>query len=205
MSHCGTLAVRTGWRYLGWRGHCGDIEYAWNRTSHVTQEGLHDFGAFNVSCSNTGYTRIHHNLIEGVGVSPNNAGIYLDVFTDGAEIHHNVSLDMPPQRFFYRLARGWVVLVMSTNTRIHDNWSDQLSYRDFDQGRYRFLRHDRTNRRENNTVIKDRSRLPPGAQEVVDRAGLEPEYQHLKDDVRALVADQDQDPGFGAKGPGHAS
>ena len=188
VSHCAIHAVRNSWRYLGWRGHCGDIEYAWNHTSNVGRDGLHDFGALYVACSNAGFTKIHHNLIEGVGANPNNAGIYLDVFVDGAEIHDNVSLDMPRERFLYRLSRGWVVLVMSRNTRIFDNWADQLSYRDFDQGRYRFFWHDRSNRRERNTVIHDRNHLPPGAAEVVERAGLEPDYRHLRDEADRIHA-----------------
>lgn len=180
ISFCATQAIRNSWRYLGWRGHCGDIEYAWNRTADVGQDGLVDFGAIYVACANVGYTKIHHNYIDGVGVNPANAGIYLDVFVDGGEINHNVSVNQPVDDFWNRLSRGWVALVMSKNSRVNNNWSDELSFRDFDQGRLRFFWGDRSNKLVNNHKLEDISRLPVEAQEIADKAGLEVPYQAMK-------------------------
>lgn len=181
-----TQAIRGSWRHLGWRGHTGNIEYAWNRTEDVSQAGLRDFGALYVSCSNAGYTRIHHNFVDGVGLDPSNAGIYLDVFVDGAEVDHNVSVNMPT-RALTPVARGWVVLVMSTNSNVHDNWSDRLTYKDFDQGRYRFFWPDPTNRLRDNHEIDDLSDLPPEGLAVVERAGLESGHRALRMTVDAQL------------------
>lgn len=181
---CATQAIRNSWRYLGWRGHCGDIEYAWNRTSDVGQDGLVDFGALYVACANVGYTKIHHNYIDGVGINPSNAGLYLDVFVDKGEIYNNVSINQPVEDFWNRLSRGWVALVMSTNTRVYSNWSDQLSYRDFDQGRLRFFWPDRSNKLDDNHKLDNIEQLPAAAREVADKAGLEPQYQKMKQQLQ---------------------
>lgn len=184
---CATQAIRNGWRYLGWRGHCGDIEYAWNRTSDVGQDGLIDFGALYVACANAGYTKIHHNFIDGVGLNSSNAGLYLDVFVDKGEIYSNVSVKQPVEHFWNRLSRGWVALVMSTNTQVYNNWSDELSYRDFDQGRLRFFWPDRSNRLFNNRELDNLNMLPAAAQEVVEKAGLEPQHLPMKRQFEAQL------------------
>lgn len=172
-------AIRGSWRYLGWRGHTGNIEYDWNRTSDVGQDGLVDFGALYVSCSNAGFTKIHHNFIDGVGKNLNNAGIYLDVFVDGAEINNNVSINMPsPKKTL--MTRGWVVVVMSKNTKTYSNWSDSLFYKDFDQGRLRFLWPDRSNKKFDNHIFSQIKELPEEAREVAEKTGLEQAYKYLE-------------------------
>ena len=173
-------AIRNSWRYLGWRGHAGNIEYSWNKTSDVVRSGLDDFGALYVACSNAGYTKIHHNYIDGVGASPNNAGIYFDVFVDQGEIYNNLSINMPKPIWYHRISRAWVALVMSTNTKTHHNWANVLTYRDFDQGRLRFFWPDKSNRVDNNELIQANRALPAEAQEVADKAGLEPAYKPMR-------------------------
>ena len=186
--HTPIQAIRNSWRYLGWRGHAGNIEYAWNRTSEVGQLGLTDFGALYVSCANAGFIKIHHNYIDGVGINPSNAGIYLDVFVDKAEIYNNVSINMPSPVWWNRISRAWIALVMSTNTKIYNNWSDQLTYRDFDQGRYRFLWRDKSNQLYDNHLFEDISQLPPEAQEVLNKAGIEPPYRSVKERVDQIIS-----------------
>ena len=179
-------AIRTSWRYLGWRGHAGNIEYSWNKTSDVGQAGLEDFGALYISCSNEGYTKIHHNFVDGVGVNSNNAGIYLDVFVDKAEIFNNVSINMPG-RTLNLLSRAWVAIVMSTGTRVWNNWSDNLTYKDFDQGRYRFLWPHKSNMVFENHKFKNTDKLSEEAREVIEKSGLEPEFIHIKKRVVDLI------------------
>ncbi len=189
--HVSTYAVSNNWRFLGWRGHAGKIEYAWNKTSEVGREGLKDFGALYVSCSNVGFTKIHHNHIDGVGMNSNNFGIYLDVFTDKAEVYNNVCVNMPYNKRWDWLHGAWflgacVNLVISKNTKVYNNWSDALNYRDFDQGRYRFWKS-RTNKFYGNHRIESMDHLPSVAQEVVSKAGLEPQYQSVKEQVESLL------------------
>jgi hypothetical protein len=118
-------------------------------------------------------------------LSPSNAGIYLDVFVDKAEIYNNVSINMPSSVWWNRLSRAWLALV--TNTQVYNNWSNQLSYRDFDQGRYRFFWPDKSNKRYDNHIIEDINRLPSEAQEVISKAGLEPTYLSVKERVDQVI------------------
>ncbi len=113
----------------------------------------------------------------------NNSGIYLDVFVDKAEIYNNVSLNMPPPLWYHRISRAWISVVMSTRTKIYRNWSDHLTYRDFDQGRLRFFWPDKSNKVYDNHVIKNDAQLPAEAQEVIDKAGLQSQYRQLKGEV----------------------
>ena len=183
-------AIRNSWRYLGWHGHAGNIEYSWNKTSDVVLSGLDDFGALYVACSNDGYTKIHHNYIDGVGASPNNAGIYLDVFVDHGEIYNNLSVNMPQPLWYHRISRAWVAIVMSTNTKTHNNWSDVLTYRDFDQGRLRFFWPDKSNTVYDNELIQADRTLPAEAQEVAEKAGLEFAYRPMRSVVNDLLESQ---------------
>ncbi|OUS25437.1 hypothetical protein A9Q99_21145 [Gammaproteobacteria bacterium 45_16_T64] len=185
-----TQAIRNSWRHLGWRDHAGNIEYSWNKSSDVGRAGLEDFGAFYVSCANKGFTKIHHNYIDGVGLNPSNAGIYLDVFVDKAEIFNNVSINMPKGSWM-PIPRAWVALVMSTNTQTYNNWADRLTLQDTDQGRYRYFWSDKSNKAYDNHLINDITRLPSGAQEVVDRAGVEPQYHQMKSYLDILTVKGD--------------
>jgi hypothetical protein len=176
----------SSWRYLGWKGHTANIEYAWNRSSEVGRAGLQDFGALYVSCSNAGFTKIHHNYIDGVGVASQNAGIYLDVSTDKAEVYNNVSVNMPA-RTMNLIYEAWVAVVMSTNVKVYNNWTDQLNFKDFDPARYRYLWGHRSNKRYDNHLIEDGKALPPEAMEVLEKAGVEPQYQQVKEFVDQVI------------------
>lgn len=181
-------AIRNSWRYLGWRDHAGDIEYAWNKTARVGRAGLHDFGSLYISCSNVGEAKVHHNFIDGVGLSPNNAGIYFDVNVENGSIYNNVSINMPSAALTI-FPRGWVAMVICRKNKIFNNWSDSLFSKDFDQSRYRFFWRDKTNEFFDNHLIDGLKNLPTEAQEVVDNAGLEKTYQPMVELVeQTLVA-----------------
>jgi hypothetical protein len=189
--HTGTYAISNNWRFLGWRGHASNIEYGWNKIAEVGQAGLEDFGAVYVSCANNGYTKVHHNYIDGTPSKSLTSSIYLDVLVDKAEVFNNVVANVTPSkpwRLFPKIGEWlgvtWINVVMSTNVKAYDNWSsvNPSIYRDVSLPRYRFWPH-KSNKAYDNTHIENDKPLPLGAQEVADKAGLEPEYQHIKQSV----------------------
>jgi hypothetical protein len=179
-----TCAVRNGWRFLAYKHHTADIEYAWNKTSDVGQAGMEDYSALYLSCSNTRGSSIHHNLIDGVGLKNGNFAIYLDVNANHTRIYNNVCRGMP-QKSGGLLPGfgGWIGLVISKHNEIYDNWSDSRLKTDISSPHYRFW-PSRTNRFHGNQFhpLSDDD-LPDGAREVIAGAGLKPEYQ----DIKALI------------------
>lgn len=189
--HTGTYAISNNWRYLGWRGHAGNIEYGWNKTSEVGQSGLGDFGAVYVSCANDGFTKVHDNYIDGTPSDPMTSSIYLDVLVDGGEVFNNVVVNVAPRkpwRLFRSLGEQlgvtWLNLIMATNVDARNNWTclDPSIYRDMYIARGRYWPH-RSNRVYDNVHLPQGEPLPTEAQKVADAAGLEVAYQHVKQTV----------------------
>ncbi len=182
ISEVSTFAIQNGWRFLGWKGHAGNIEYGWNKASNTILSGGGDFGALYIGCDASGQSSIHHNFIDGVGPNTDNNAIYLDVFAQRAKVHNNVCINMP-EKGQALIGRAWLGLIMSEHNEIYDNWTDTDSVLDMSLPDYRFW-PSKTNVHTNNYVhTPDKDDWPEGAKEVMEKAGLEPEYQSIKEAV----------------------
>jgi hypothetical protein len=182
-----TCAVRNGWRYFGWRHHVSDIEYAWNRTSCVGQAGMEDYAALYIAGCDDGTARVHHNYVDGAGIRDGNFGIYLDVFCKGASIDHNCLVNMPRKHGALPGFGGWLGLVMSTHTEVHDNWTDSRCMTDISPPSYRYWRS-QTNRFWRNQLLnRSPGRLSAAAQATKDAAGLEPEHRSMRERVDSQI------------------
>lgn len=159
------IGIRTGWRYFGWTGHTGHIEYAWNKITNACTSDVFDFAALNLSCSNEGPSSIHHNFIDGVhGV---NVGIYVDVHSRGVTVHQNV----------IKGALGWLQFVVSTGNEAYQNWSDTRLKGDSSLPDYRFWP---SNRMYANHYVPKRASWPEEAREIMAGAGLEQAFGAIK-------------------------
>ncbi|MFH1885279.1 MAG: hypothetical protein ABIM40_01165 [Pseudomonadota bacterium] len=160
-------AIRNSWRYFGWRGHTGGIEYAWNRVSNACTRALFDFSALYISCSNAGESSIHHNFVDGV--SGFNFAIYIDVFAENVSIHNNV----------IRSAHGWLNFMASSGNHAFDNWTDTRRKVDASLPTFRFWP---ANRVRNNHFVSRRKNgpWPDGAKNIMEQSGLEENFSPLR-------------------------
>ena len=182
-----TLAVRGSWRFLAWRKHTGNIEYAWNKTSDVGQAGFIDYGALYISCCNIGESSIHHNFIDGAGLNEENAGIYLDVYTENVRIYRNVCQGMPQKAGSLLGIAGWVGLILSKHNKIYGNWSDSRIKTDSAPSHYRLWSSSTNKFKDNYFRSPDTAEWPEEAREVIDRAGPEPEYRKIKAAIDSVL------------------
>ncbi len=177
-----TLAVRNGWRFLAWKEHTGNIEYAWNKVSDVGQANMGDYGGLYISCCNVGKSSIHHNYINGAGLSNRNNGIYLDVYASGVKIYNNVCKNMP-QKSELGIG-GWLGLIISEYNEIFENWTDSILMVDSSIPDNRTEPSPTNKLYDNYYHSKDSGDWPIEAQNVIENAGLLPEYklvQHIID------------------------
>jgi len=194
-----TMAIRNGWRFLGWTKHAANIEYAWNKTSDVGLANKEDFGALYISCCDTEGSSIHHNFINGVGIKKGNIGIYLDVNVYYTKIYNNVCINMPqplpnpakkdidkPSEF-----GGWMGLVICEHNEIFNNWTDSHLTTDISPPDKR-VEPSPTNKFHNNYYHpQDSKEWPKGAREVMDKAGISAKYQNIKQ-----IIDSELDKGY---------
>jgi len=175
-----TFAVRTSWRFLAWRGHTENIEYAWNRTSDVGQAGMEDYGALYISCLNIGEGSIHHNFVDGAGLHNGNAGIYLDVYVNNVKVSHNVLQNMPEEYGSMPFSGGWMMLIISEHNEIFNNWSDSELKADISLPDYRFWPSPTNKFYDNYFKSPGDGEWPDEAREVIAQTGLLQEYQFVK-------------------------
>lgn len=172
------FAVRNGWGFLAWKNHTGNIEYAWNKVSDVGQANMGDFGGLYISCCNVGESSIHHNYINGAGLSNRNNGIYLDVYASGVKIYNNVCKNMP-QKSELGIG-GWLGLIISENNEIFENWTDSNVMVDFSIPDNR-TEPSPTNKLYNNHYHSQKSEdWPIEAQKIMKKAGLIPKYKFIQ-------------------------
>ena len=192
-----TMAIRNGWRFLGWRKHAANIEYAWNKTSDVGLANKEDFGGIYISCCDMGGSSIHHNFINGVGIKKGNIGIYLDVNANYNKIYNNVCINMPktsptpaeiegnekdikvdvdkPTEF-----GGWMGLIISEHNEIFNNWTDSHSITDVSPPDKRTIPSPTNKFHDNYYHPQDSEEWPVEAREVMNKAGLLVKYQQAK-------------------------
>ena len=173
-----TLAVRNGWRFLAWKKHTANIEYAWNKVSDVGQANLGDYGGLYISCCNVGKSSIHHNYINGAGLSNRNNGIYLDVYASNVKIYNNVCKNMP-QKSELGIG-GWLGLIISENNEIYKNWTDSNIMVDASIPDNRTEPSPTNKLYDNYYHSKESEDWPIEAQEVMKNAGLIPKYKFIQ-------------------------
>ena len=173
-----TLAVRNGWRFLAWKKHTANIEYAWNKVSDVGQANLGDYGGLYISCCNVGKSSIHHNYINGAGLSNRNNGIYLDVYASNVKIYNNVCKNMP-QKSELGIG-GWLGLIISENNEIYKNWTDSRIMVDASIPDNRTEPSPTNKLYDNYYHSKESEDWPIKAQEVMKNAGLIPKYKFIQ-------------------------
>ena len=183
-----TMAIRNGWRFLGWKKHTANIEYAWNKVSQVGQANMGDYGGLYISCCNVGKSSMHHNYVDGAGLSKRNNGLYLDVHANGVKIYNNVCKNMPQESEMG--IGGWLGLIISEHNEIYNNWTDSKTMVDFSIPDNR-TEPSPTNKLYNNYYhSKKAGEWPIEAQEVMKKAGLTEEYQDIKNIIdKALSED----------------
>ncbi len=182
-----TGAVRNGWRFLAWRNHTANIEYAWNKTAKVGQAGLEDFFALYISCCNAPGSSIHHNYVNSAGLRDGTFGIYLDVYTNYAQVYNNVCKNMP-QKSGSLLPGfgGWMGLVIAKHNRIFNNWSDSKRKTDISPPHLRYFWPSLTNKfYDNHFQAPGNEDWPEEARQVMELAGLEAEHSGIKEIVDA--------------------
>jgi len=180
-----TCAVRNGWRFLAWKNHTANIEYAWNKTAKVGQAGLEDFCAMYISCCNVEGSSIHHNYINSAGLKNGTFGIYLDVFTNYVQVYNNVCRNMPQKSGSVLPGfGGWMGLVISKHNRMFNNWTDSKRKTDISPPRFRYFWPSLTNKfYDNHFQEPNNDDWPDEAREIMKKAGLETEYTDNKKDV----------------------
>jgi hypothetical protein len=152
---------------------------------------MEDFGVLYIGCDQSGKSSIHHNFIDGLGPNPSNNAIYLDVFTQRAKVHHNVCMNMPQAGGAISLfGKAWLGLIMSEHNKIYDNWADTDKILDVDiSAPHLRLWPSKTNVLRNNYHhTPNNEDWPIEAQEVMAKAGLEPEYQYIKQVIDSELA-----------------
>ena len=173
-----TLAVRNGWRFLAWKKHTANIEYAWNKVSDVGQANLGDYGGLYISCCNVGKSSIHHNYINGAGLSNRNNGIYLDVYANGVKIYNNVCKNMPQKSEL--MIGGWLGLIISEHNEIFENWTDSNIMVDSSIPDNRTEPSPTNKLYDNYYHSKESGDWPIEAQNVMKKAGLIPKYKSIQ-------------------------
>jgi hypothetical protein len=173
-----TLAVRNGWRFLAWKKHTANIEYAWNKVSDVGQANMGDYGGLYISCCNVGKSSIHHNYINGAGLSDRNNGIYLDVYASNVKIYNNVCNNMP-QKSELGIG-GWLGLIISENNEIYKNWTDSNIIVDASIPDNRTEPSPTNKLYDNYYHSKESEDWPIEAQAVMKNAGLIPKYKFIQ-------------------------
>jgi len=198
IDHVSGIAIRTGWRYGGFKGgHAGNIEYAWNRISRVNMMGLPDFAALNISCANTGEENtMHHNYIDGIG-DPNkeNVGLYMDAHTTNTHCYKNVVIKIGEK--IGAFGNFWVAFVASKGNSAHHNWihggrsmqdmnlPSMLGF--FEYIGLRKIFYGKRNKVFDNTFYDELpEKFPEEAQEIIDKSGLEPRFQYVKDFLQIM-------------------
>jgi len=92
----------------------------------------------------------------------------------GGKIYNNVCVN---------IVGDWAGLVMSENNEIYNNWTDTKSSVDIATSEYRLWPHPSNNFHDNYFHKPEKGDWPAGAKEIMEKAGLEPEYQSLKEAV----------------------
>jgi len=185
-------AVRNSWRYGGYRvGHAGGIEYSWNRVSEVGQKHFSDYGALYIACANNGdENNVHHNFIDGIGdKEKENIGLYFDAHVTNGHFYNNVPLNLGAKHGLF--GNYWVGFVASRGTSAHHNWiHGNRAAQDMDRTSQvglleliglKGLFLGRRNRIFDNTFYDTTpAEFPREAQGIIDGAGLEPEFAHVR-------------------------
>jgi len=193
INHTAGHAIRNSWRYGGYKGgHAGGIEYAWNRTNQVGMKGLSDYGALYISCANNGeLNTVHHNFVDGVGnPDKENIALYFDAHVTNSHFYKNVVINIGDKHGPY--GNYWVGFVASRGNSAHHNWihgnrAMQDLYLPHLTGFLELLGMNKLffgkrNKVYDNTFYDDLpDKFPEEAQEIINKAGLEPKYQYIKE------------------------
>ncbi|MCP4764486.1 MAG: right-handed parallel beta-helix repeat-containing protein [archaeon] len=193
IDHTAGHAIRNSWRYGGFKGgHAGGIEYAWNRTNRVGMKGLSDYGALYISCANNGETNnVHHNFVDGIGnPDKENIALYFDGHVTNSHFYKNVVINIGEKHGPY--GNYWVGFVASRGNSAHHNWihgnrTMQDMYLPHLTGFLEWLGlkklyYGKRNKVYDNTFYDTLPEIfPEEAQEIIDKAGLDPKYQHIKE------------------------
>jgi len=175
--------IRNSWRYGAIEGgHAQGVIYSWNKSQNHVNKEFHDFAALSLSCANGLIPNsIHHNYIIGIGRDPRNIPVYLDVHVSNTDVYNNVMMDITKaeSRIF---GPFWVYFVGSRDNRAFNNWIEggNNKERHFDSKNFPWYKP--RNEVFDNTFYKKVPDIwPREAQEVIDKAGLEPRYEYIKE------------------------
>jgi len=179
-------AIRNSWRYGAVEGgHAQGVILSWNKSQNHGNKEFHDFGALYIDCANGPIPNsIHHNYIIGVGCDPRNHPLYLDVHVSNTEISNNVLTGVPKTKSLI-LGPFWTYFVGSRDNRAFNNWisGGNNKARHFDSKDFPWYKP-RNEVFDNTFYEQVPEKWPKEAQEVIKNAGLEPQYEYIKEYLR---------------------
>ena len=195
IDHTSGHAVRNSWRYGGYHGgHTAGIEYAWNKTSNVGMKGFSDYGSLYLACANDGQENtIHHNYVDGAGdPDRSNIALYLDAHCTNCHFINNVVVNIGPKHDLF--GNYWVGFVCSHGNSAHHNWvhgNRSVQKMDLTRPFSSLNPWSRYGGKENkvyDNVFYDElpNEWPAEAQEIIEKAGLEPEFIDIKDYLQII-------------------
>ncbi len=182
------FAIKVNWWKNYTQGFVGKVEYAWNRVA----DGGHsdDTGLLYISGCNRVPALVHHNFADSINVHPSCNAFYFDLSSSKVKMYNNVNINSPANSMisttkkfpFVKLNMGgWVGLVDTEGVIVSNNWTESTR-----SAQIRFsppyLYKSYKNRFVKNVKVKRGTPLdiwPLEAQEVINGAGLEPDFTNL--------------------------